>query len=194
MPHFVDASSRAKQKWGYYPKHLLQEVLNLCARVLEMREWEGLTGTDLIIAFIRFRVLPLQQRCHLIGQMTGLQDPDHISNLWLAADHVTRRVNDISKARLRDDWEFGNPSYSQVNPAPVVSPWSPYFAPAHLLVRPDATREVLLNAIRHPYDRAPTQVVRAGLEEPTAHGEGEEEATADVGAGRRAAKFFFRIS
>jgi len=39
-----------------------------------MREREGLTGTNLIIDFIRRRVLPPQQRTHIIGQMTGLQD------------------------------------------------------------------------------------------------------------------------
>ena len=85
--------------------------------------------------------------------MPRLHAPDHMSNLRLAADQVARRVNDISKAGLQDDWEFGKPPYSQVNPAPVVSPWSSYFAAPHLLVRPDAMREVLLNAIRHPYNR-----------------------------------------
>nr|XP_020183203.1 nuclease SbcCD subunit C-like [Aegilops tauschii subsp. strangulata] len=48
-------------------------------------------------------------------------------------------------------------------------------------------REVLLNAIRHPYDQARTQVVRVASEEPEANGR-EEEATADAGAGRRAGK------
>ena len=33
LPPFVDALSRAKQNWGYYPRHLSQEVLNLCQRV-----------------------------------------------------------------------------------------------------------------------------------------------------------------
>ena len=82
---FVDASPRTKQNRGYYPKHPLQEVLNLCERVSVMKEREGLTGTDLITAFIVRRVL-LQQRNHLIGQMTGLQDPNRVANLWLAVD------------------------------------------------------------------------------------------------------------
>ena len=129
-------------------------MLNLGKRVLVMKEQEGLTGTDLITTFIIRPVLPLRRHSHLIGQMAGLQDPNHMANTWLAANQIARRVNDISKARLQGDWEFGKPPYSQANPAPVVSPWSPYFAAAHLLVRPDATREVLMNAIRHPYDGA----------------------------------------
>nr|XP_040245999.1 uncharacterized protein LOC120964969 [Aegilops tauschii subsp. strangulata] len=146
-----------------------------------MKAREKLTGTDLITAFIVRRVLPLQQRIHLIGQMTGLQDP----NRMLAADQVARRVNDISKANLGVEWEFGKAPYSHANPAPLVSPWSPYFAAAYLLVRPDATREVLLYAVRHPYNRAWAQVVRVASEEPEAHGGGEV-AAADTGTGRRA--------
>ena len=48
-------------------------------------------------------------------------------------------------------------------------------------------REVLLNEIRHPYARAPSQVVRAASEEPAAHGGGEEDEV-DAGVGRRAGK------
>ena len=69
----------------------------------------------------------------------------------------------------------------------MVSLWSSYFAVVHLLFRPDVTQEVLLNAIRHPYARAPSQVVRAASKEPAAYGGGEEEAV-DVGARRRAGK------
>ena len=165
-------------------------MLNLCERVSVMKEWEGLTGTDLITAFIVRRVLLLQQRSHLISQMTGLQDPNCMANLRLGADQVARRVNDISKANLRDNWGFGKAPYSQANPAPMVSPWSPYFAAAHLLIRPDATREVLLNAIRHPYVRARAQVGWDASEEPEAHGGGEA-AAADAGGGPRAGESSF---
>ena len=60
LPPFVNSPPREKQNWGYYPKHPSQEVLNLCERVSVMKEREGLTGTDLITAFIVRRVLPLQ--------------------------------------------------------------------------------------------------------------------------------------
>ena len=120
-------------------------MLNLGSRVVEKTTREGLTGTDLITAFIARRLLPLQHQTHIIGQMAGLQDPNRISS---------RR----SKAGLKEEWQFGKPPYSHGNPAPAVSPWSSYFAASHLLLRPDAIRGVLLNAIRHPYDGATTQV------------------------------------
>ena len=100
--------------------------------------------------------------------MIGLQDPNRMGSMRLSAEQVARGVNDISKANLGEDWRFDKAPYSQSNPAPHVSIWSSYFAVAHLLIRPDATREILLNAIWHPYARAPSQVAPAAPEEPAA--------------------------
>ena len=113
----------------------------------------------------------------------------------LSAEQVVRGVNDISKANLGDDWRVGKAPYSQANPAPQVSVWSSFFPAAHLLIHPDATWEILLNAIQHPYARAPSQVAPVAPEEPAAQG-GEEVAESDAGAGRRTGKlqiFFFFI-
>ena len=103
----------------------------------------------------------------------------------LSVKQVACGVNDISKANLGDDWRFGKAPYSQANTAPQVSVWSSYFSAAHLLIRPDASREILLNTSRHPYARAPSQVAPVELEEPAAHG-GKEVAESDAGTGRRA--------
>ena len=133
------------------------------------------------------RVLPLQRRSCLIGEMVGLQDPNRMGSTRLSMEQIARCVNDISKANLGEDWWFGKDPYNESTPAPQVSVWSSYFAAAHLLIRPDATWEVLLNAIRHPYARAPSQAAPVVPEEPAAHG-GEEEAESDAGAGRRVGK------
>ena len=68
-----------------------------------MKAREGLSGTDLVAAFIMRRVLPLQQRSCFIREMTGLQDPNRLGSTRLAADQITLWVNDISKDNLRDD-------------------------------------------------------------------------------------------
>ena len=148
-----------------------------------MRTQEGLTGTDLLAAFITRRVLPLQRRSCLIGEMIVLQDPNRMGSTRLSAEQVARGVNDISKANLGEDWRFGKALYSQSILAPQVSVWSSYFAAAHLLVRPEAAQEILLNAIQHPYARAPWQVAPVAPEEPAAQG-GEEVAESDAGAMR----------
>ena len=59
LPAFSIAPPRAKTNWGYLPRRPSQEIVNLCERVTVMRTQEGLTGTDLLAAFITRRVLPL---------------------------------------------------------------------------------------------------------------------------------------
>ena len=86
-----------------------------------MRTREGLSGNDLIAAFIMRRVLPLQRRSCLIGEMVGLQDPNRMGSTRLTMEQIARRMNDISKANLGEDWRFGKAPYSQLNPAPQVS-------------------------------------------------------------------------
>ena len=51
-----------------------------------MRTQEGLTATDLLAAFIMRRVLPLQGRSCLIGEMVGLQDPNRMGSTRLSAE------------------------------------------------------------------------------------------------------------
>ena len=82
--------------------------------------------------------------------MIGLQDLNWLGSTRLSAEQVARGVNDISKANLEDDWRFGKAPYSQANPAPQVSIWSCYVSAAHLLIRPDASQEIVLNMSRHP--------------------------------------------
>ena len=86
-----------------------------------MRTQEGLTGTDLLAAFIKCRVLPLQGRSCLIGEMVGLQDPDRMGLTRLFVMQIACGVNDISKANLGEDWRFSKVPYSESNPAPLVS-------------------------------------------------------------------------
>ena len=106
----------------------------------------------------------------------------------LSAEQIACGVNDISKANLGENWRFGKAPYSESNPAPQVSIWPSYFALVHLLIRPDATRVILLNAIRHRYARAPSQVAPVAPEESAAPGE-EEVAESNTDAGRRVGKF-----
>ena len=59
LPPFAIAPPWAKTNWGYSLRRPSQEIINLCERVTVMRTQEGLTGTDLLVAFITRRVLPL---------------------------------------------------------------------------------------------------------------------------------------
>ena len=112
IPHqpspFTVAPPQAKTNRGYSLRRLSQEIVNLCERVTVMRTQEGLTGTDLLAAFITRRVLPLQRCSCLIGEMIGLQDPNRMGLTWLSAEQAGRAVNAISRANLGEDWRFGS--------------------------------------------------------------------------------------
>ena len=68
---------------------------------------EGLKGTDLITAFIKRRVLPLQRWAHIIGLMGDRRDPTRMSSEGLSLEQVTDRVNDILQAGMVGDWHSG---------------------------------------------------------------------------------------
>lgn len=87
----------------------------------------------------------------------------------LSVEQVAERLNTISKGGLKPDWRFGNAPYNTEHPAPAVSPWYSFFTMSRLLLRPDATREVLLNAIRPTHDGTRMQVLAV---EPACSGKG----------------------
>jgi len=90
LPAFAIVPPRAKLNWGYSLRRPSQEILNLCKRVTVIRTREGRTGNDLIAAFIMRRVLPLQRRSCLIGEMAGLQDPNRMGSARLTAEQIAR--------------------------------------------------------------------------------------------------------
>ncbi|KAK1644941.1 hypothetical protein QYE76_062746 [Lolium multiflorum] len=57
--------------------------------------------------YISRRVVPLQWRVHKIGHMSGLLDPTRTSKLELSKAQVAHRVNNITKANMPDNWEWG---------------------------------------------------------------------------------------
>lgn len=95
--------------------------------VAEMTVRDGLKGTDLVAAIITRRVLPLEHWAHIIGLMRDRRYPTRMSAHRLSLEQVADQVNVISKAGMALEWQFGKVPYSWANPAPSVSPWSPFF-------------------------------------------------------------------
>ena len=86
-----------------------------------MIQSEGLTGADLVAAFVERRVLPLQSRPHMVCQMSGRFDPSRLSTREMPHAEVSYMVNYISNCKLAEDWRYGKAPYSRANPPPVVS-------------------------------------------------------------------------
>ena len=86
-----------------------------------MIQSEGLSGADLVAAFMERRVLPLQGRPHMICQMSGRFDPCRLSTKKMPHTEVSYMVNYISNCKLTEEWQYGKEPYSRANPPPMVS-------------------------------------------------------------------------
>ena len=85
-----------------------------------MTQSEGLSGPDLLAAFVTRRVLPLQSRPHLICQMSGQLDPSRMCTKDMPHDEVAYMVNYLANCKLSEEWQFGKEPYSRTNPPPTV--------------------------------------------------------------------------
>ena len=80
-------------------------------------------ASDLLIAFIERRVLPLQGRPRLICLMSGHHDPSRLCTREMSTAEVARMVNEISDLKVSEgDWRFRKRPYSCNDPLPAVSP------------------------------------------------------------------------
>ena len=98
------------------------------ARPRVMIQSEGLTGSDLLAAFVARRVLPLQSRPHLICQMSGQLDPSRMCTKDMPHDEVAHMVNYLANCKLSAEWRFGKEPYSRAHPLPTVCSLYPFFS------------------------------------------------------------------
>jgi hypothetical protein len=123
LPEYNPAPPVGRINWGYNPKssdpdaevNLLWDFLGEC--VAEGR----LSAEDLLCTYISRRVIPLQWRVHKIGHMSGRLDPTRTSKVELSKSQVAHRVNNITKANMPDNWNWGLPPYSREQPPELVS-------------------------------------------------------------------------
>ena len=90
-------------------------------RLRVLTQSEGLTGPDLLSAFVARRVLPLQGRPHMICQMSGHRDPSRLCTKEMPHAEVAHMVNYLANCKLTDEWRFGKEPYSCADPLPMVS-------------------------------------------------------------------------
>ena len=79
LPAYVASPPAGRlPQWSFRAVTLTPAGSAAVARVRVMTQSEGLTGPDLLAAFVTRRVLPLQSRPHLICQMSGQLDPSRM--------------------------------------------------------------------------------------------------------------------
>ena len=121
LPAYVAGPPAGRRpQWSYRARTLSPAGAAAVARLRVMIQSEGLTGSDLLAAFVVRRVLPLQSRPHLICQMSGQLDPSRMCTKEMPHDEVAHMVNYLANCKLSEEWQFGKEPYSRANPPPMV--------------------------------------------------------------------------
>ena len=129
LPAYVAGPPAGRRpQWSYRAVTLSQAGAAAVARLRVMIQSEGLTGSDLLAAFVVRRVLPLQSRPHLICQMSDLLDPSRMCTKDMPHDEVAHMVNYLANCKLSAEWRFGKEPYSRAHPPPTICSLYPFFS------------------------------------------------------------------
>jgi hypothetical protein len=122
LPEFNPAPPVGRINWSYNartsdPDAEVNQLWDFLGAAVE----NGLTAEDLLCTIAERRVLPLQRRTHKIGHMSGRFDPNRTSKALLSKAQVASRVNNITKANMPDDWNYGLAPRDRDHPPERVS-------------------------------------------------------------------------
>ncbi|KAK1649187.1 hypothetical protein QYE76_066992 [Lolium multiflorum] len=108
--------------WGHNAKTTDPDAeVNLLWDFLGASVSEGrLSAEDLLCCYTERRVLPLQMRVHKIGHMFGRLDPTRTSKLELTKAQVARRVNNVTKANMPENWDWGLQPFDRASPPELL--------------------------------------------------------------------------
>ena len=122
LPAYVAGPPAGRQpSWSFRSRSLSPGGSASVARLRVMIQLEGLSGANLVAAFVERQVLPLQSRPHMVCQMSGRFDPSRLSTREMPHAEASYMVNYISNCKLAENWRYGKGPYSRANPPPAVS-------------------------------------------------------------------------
>ncbi|KAE8815729.1 hypothetical protein D1007_06785 [Hordeum vulgare] len=107
--------------WQSAMPYPINKVDQICTRLSQLADEEGLTRVDLLATMVARRVQPLQHRPDLICQMGDRRDLCRLSMKELRPHHVARWLNLISVGQMDEgEWRWGKDPYVREHPAPVT--------------------------------------------------------------------------
>ncbi|KAK1652193.1 hypothetical protein QYE76_069998 [Lolium multiflorum] len=93
-----------------------ESAVGLLGRV---RHGGRLSAEDLLCIYPS-AVFAAPERVHKIGHMSGRLDPTRTSKVELTKAQVARRVNNITKANMPENWDWGLPPYDRASPPELL--------------------------------------------------------------------------
>jgi hypothetical protein len=94
--------------------------MKILQRITALQKEGNLKPSDLLLAFLDARVLPLQCRSYKMCFLGSARDPTRHSSRMLAAVEVAQKVNRIAEVKLPASWAWGLRPYDRSNPITEV--------------------------------------------------------------------------
>ena len=120
LPPYSDVQLPAAQPhWSYDPWRSDKDTQVSADQMQELVSL-GLTGRNLLMAWVSRRVILLQRRPHKLSFLSGLRDPSRTAREVMPEDEAARIASAIIDGRVEDDWDFGVEPYRRSRPPPTV--------------------------------------------------------------------------
>jgi hypothetical protein len=95
-------------------------MTKMLQRITALQKEGNLKPSDLLLAFLDARVLPLQRRSHKMCFLGSARDPTRHSSRTLAVVEVAQKANRIIEVKLPTTWAWGLRPHDRNNPIAEV--------------------------------------------------------------------------
>jgi hypothetical protein len=95
-------------------------MMKMLQWITALQKGGNLKPSDLLLAFLDARVLPLQRCSHKMCFLGSARDPTHHYSRVLAAVEVAQKANRIAEVKLLATWAWGLRPHDRSNPIAEV--------------------------------------------------------------------------
>jgi hypothetical protein len=120
LPPFDASGPGKRESWSAPLPHPSPDVTKMLQRITALQKDGNLKPSDLCLAFLDARVLPLQHRSHKMCFLGSPRDPTRHSSRALAAVEVAQKANRITEVKLPATWASGLRPHDRDNPIAEV--------------------------------------------------------------------------
>jgi hypothetical protein len=113
LPPFDASGPGERDSWSASLPNPGPDMAKILQRIVALQTEGGLKPSDLLLAFLDVRVLPLQRRPHKMCFLGSNRDPSHHSSKVLTAVAVAQKVNQIVEVKLPATWAWGLKPYDR---------------------------------------------------------------------------------
>jgi len=118
LPAYVAGPPANRSEWASNHTDMLVIDVVITSYIERLVAEGKPTADDLMCAWIRSRINPLQMRSHKMCHISGPKDPTRFTTCVLNAEMISQQVRSITDSKLPPNWEWGKSPLRRDRPAP----------------------------------------------------------------------------